>query len=188
MSEETRDFHLFLHELRRIAAAEESIASSLQTIKIVLASPLAGAVFIFGGKQHMTNKLKDSGPIQIPDTSTGEPVAVVGVDAAGALGAKLKPGSTIAITILDPTVAAFVPDASPLPQNVTDANGNPLSVASMISGKIVPASPLKVNVVTTATYAITNADGTAGDTGSQDFEYAAGVEASEQFIFQTPAQ
>jgi len=125
----------------------------------------------------------------ISDSSTGQAIAVVGIDAAGAYGASLAAGATIAITVANGTngvAATFVPDASPQAVTFTDASGAVhTNCPSLISGKIVPATPLDVNDPFVVTYAITLAGGVAGDTGSATCEIVPGTETSEVLVFPT---
>jgi hypothetical protein len=120
-------------------------------------------------------------PTNISD-SQPTPVAVLGIDSVGLLGAQLATGATIAVTVDNTAVATFVADATPQPQ--PQANGT--SVPSLISGDLVPASPVVGNTTANVSFAITNADGSAGSTGSASFQLQAGTAVSEQIVFGAP--
>lgn len=182
--------------LERIATAAEAIARNT-----VPAPPPATAVSfllllggldvkkgqIFGGKR---GKTAAGGPVSITDDPAGQLIAVVGVDKQGVLGAPLAAGAKIAISVgagaSGKTAATFTADASPRAVNFTDANGNPqTNVPSLISGILAAQqSPVDPNDPFTVSYAITNPDGTPGDTGSGSAQIVPGTEASEVLVLQ----
>ena len=121
-------------------------------------------------------------PIQLSD-SAPQPVAVFGIDAAGAYGALLAPGATIVMSMSaganGGTPGTFVQDPTPGSFSFTDPTGQARTgVPSVASGVFTPSTgaAVDVNDPFSISYAIT---GGSGDTGSAQFETAVGVEVSE---------
>jgi len=143
---------------------------------------------VFGGSRSGRSAARAGAPTPITDAPTGQKIAVVGVDAQGVLGAQLAPGASILITVANGAngvAATFVADASPAPVSFVDANGKQQnSVPSLVSGVLTAAQPIDPNDPFVVSYAITNADGSAGDTGSGTATIVPGVEASEVLVLQ----
>lgn len=59
---------------------------------------------------------------------------VIGVDALGAKGAQFNAGDSVAVSIDDPTLATYTPDASPA--------ADPSGIPSVQSGVIAPVAPI----------------------------------------------
>ena len=88
------------------------------------------------------------------------PYQIIGDDAAGFPGAQLPAGASLAVSSSDPTIASVVPDAAPAPGTIA-------------SGYVVAATPAKLGQVQISA-AVTNADGSAGPTGSVSVNVSAG--------------
>ena len=123
-----------------------------------------------------------TGPVAI---APGQKIAVIGANINGAPGAPLAPGASIAfIPLPDPTLATIDIDAPALKFNYTDANGvAQTNIQSLLSGTVKDAVPPNDGPVATVGYAITNADGTPGRTGSAQFTLSPLAEVSEVLIF-----
>ena len=130
-------------------------------------------------------------PTPITDAPAGQRVAVVGIDAQGVYGASLATGASIAITAgagASGTPAVFTPDATPGVVSFVDAGGvSRTNIQTLISGLLVAGSPVDANDPFVVSYAITNADGSAGDTGSATLVVVPGTETSEALVFPTAA-
>lgn len=149
--------------------------------------PAVSEFILIGGnmKKGMTLGKKQAGPTPITDDQSGQLIAVVGIDAAGALGAMLAQGDTIDFTpVQDGSVASVAKDDAPAVVSFTDASGVARSnIQSMLSGRLKSAIPVNPNVATTVGYQITKADGTPGNSGTASFQVVPGTEASEALVF-----
>jgi hypothetical protein len=166
---------------------------AVNTNPIPVIGPAIAEKILIGGelemkKGKMLAKLRQAGgPTPITDGSSGQKIAVVGIDAAGASGAQLAPGDTIAVSVGNGTngvAAAFTADASPAAVSYVDSNGvQRTNVPSLVTGVLLAASPVDPNDPFTVSYAITKADGSAGNTGQASCQIVPGTEASEILVF-----
>jgi hypothetical protein len=170
------------------------VVTALNALNPTFVGPAVEFQILIGGtfdmqKGQLLSALKAAGPVPITDLPTGQRIAVVGLDAQGALGATLPTGAKIAFTpVSDPTVAAITPDATAQPVNFVDSTGVQRNgIPTLLTGTLIATSPVNANVPATIGYAITNADGTAGDTGTASFDVVPGTVASEVLVFSAKA-
>jgi len=117
------------------------------------------------------------------------PYYILGTDKGGAPGALLPKGATVAVTSADPTIATVVADATalPIPPATVGLPAVPNSgLATIASGFIVPASPVKLGQPVQINVAVTNADGTPGPTGFAQVILTPGTAATINVAFGSP--
>ena len=183
--------------LRRIAAAAERIERNTAPPRFAISFQIIlGGINVKSGKvfsgTSKGRRLAQTTPVSITNAAGGQEIAVVGLDAAGVPGAQLATGATIAITVGNgasgKVAATFAPDATPQPVSYVDENGNSqTNVPPLISGKLATATPVDPNDPFAVSYAITNADGSAGDTGSGQAQIVPGTETSEVLVLNATA-
>lgn len=173
---EREERHFHQQVLKLLMSIESTLKQILAGEKPTGPGPAVEFKILIGGNTAMATT-----PTIISD-SQPTAVAVLGIDSVGVLGASLPTGATIAVTTDNAAVASFTADATPQPQPQPGGT----SVPSLISGDLVPASPVLANTTANVSFAITNADGSAGATGSASFQLGAGAAVSEQIVFGAP--
>jgi hypothetical protein len=177
-NETERQFGRFVDAWVSIA---KSVASIADTYKFSNGPKVATSfTLLLGGKPVAKVGQAQATFTPIPDNDS-LPVAVVGVDSLGILGALLAAGQTIGITVDNALVCAFVEDASALPQTI-----NGVTYPSLISGVLNPATPTLPNTTANVTYTILNADGSTFATGSGAVQVVAGAAVGGTLILSAP--
>jgi hypothetical protein len=129
--------------------------------------------------------------LQLPDNDSA-PYFIFGKDTAGLIGAQLAPGATIKVTSSDPNTVILTQDAtaSGAPAGLVDpATGKPIPVGTpaLASGQCSSAQPpANPNNPISVSWAVTNADGSAGPTDTDTVEVVPGLAASIGDVFGTP--
>jgi hypothetical protein len=177
----------FLALFQRLVVAAETIAKNTAPSPFAVEFQLLIGGSMLKGSM-LAKKVGASVPTDITDAPTGQRVVVVGIDAQGAYGAPLATGASIVGSVgpgtNTPTPATFTPTIPPGLATFTDQAGVlHTNVQTILDGILAATTPIDTNDQFTVSYAITNADGTAGDTGSAPVVITPGTEASEVLVF-----